>query len=146
LFTDFQYYNIGIPKNQENPYYSVNASFVDKGLGGFLEASGNASWRSAAKNNMGKFKTPTLRNIAKGNNKRFMHNGAFTSLEQVVDFYNTRDDSKSSNRWPKPEYDDNLQKGWMGNQGLSKRQVTAIVAFMKTLNDGWSNNASVPVN
>ncbi len=146
LFTDFEYYNLGISKNPQNPYYAVNASFIDKGLGGFLEASGNAAWRSAAKNNMGKFKTPTLRNIAKGNNKRFMHNGAFTSLEQVVDFYNTRDDSKSSNRWPKPEYDDNLQKGWMGNQGLSKRQVNAIVAFMKTLNDGWSNSVSAPVN
>jgi cytochrome c peroxidase len=95
---------------------------------------------------MGKFKTPTLRNIAKGSNKRFMHNGVFTSLEQVVDFYNTRDDSKSRGRWPKPEYDDNLQKGWMGNQGLSKKQVTAIVAFMKTLNDGWSKSASTPVN
>ena len=146
LFTDFQYYNIGIPKNEQNPYYATNASFVDKGLGEFLQTSTNATWRNAAKNNMGKFKTPTLRNIAKGSNKRFMHNGVFTSLEQVVDFYNTRDDSKSRGRWPKPEYDDNLQKGWMGNQGLSKKQVSAIVAFMKTLNDGWSNNASVPVN
>ena len=146
LFTDFEYYNLGVPKNPQNPYYSVNASFVDKGLGGFLESSGNASWKNAASNNMGKFKTPTLRNIAKGNNKRFMHNGAFTSLEQVVDFYNTRDDSKSKGLWPKPEYGDNLQKGWMGNQGLSKKQVNAIVAFMKTLNDGWSSSSSIPSN
>ena len=146
LFTDFEYYNIGIPKNTQNPYYLTNPAFIDLGLGGFLQKSTNPVWKSAAKNNMGKFKTPTLRNIAKGSNKRFMHNGVFTSLEQVVDFYNTRDDSKSRGRWPKPEYDDNLQKGWLGNQGLSKKQVSAIVAFMKTLNDGWSNNASVPVN
>ena len=146
LFTDFEYYNIGIPKNTQNPYYLTNHTFIDLGLGGFLQKSNNPLWKSAAKNNMGKFKTPTLRNIAKGSNKRFMHNGVFTSLEQVVDFYNTRDDSKSRGRWPKPEYDDNLQKGWMGNQGLSKKQVTAIVAFMKTLNDGWSKSASTPVN
>jgi cytochrome c peroxidase len=146
LFTDFEYYNIGTPKNTQNPYYLTNPTFVDLGLGGFLQKSTNPVWKSAAKNNMGKFKTPTLRNIAKGSNKRFMHNGAFTSLDQVVDFYNTRDDSKSRGRWPKPEYEDNLQKGWMGNQGLSKKQVTAVVAFMKTLNDGWSKSASTPVN
>lgn len=146
LFTDFQYYNLGIPKNTQNPYYAVNASFIDKGLGGFLESSTNATWRNAANNNMGKFKTPTLRNIAKGTNKRFMHNGAFTSLEQVVDFYNTRDDANAKGRWPNPEYNGNLQKGWMGNQGLSKNQVLAVVAFLKTLTDGWSNNASAPVN
>ena len=147
LFTDFQYYNLGIPKNTQNPYYAVNPSFIDKGLGGFLQTSTNAAWRNAANNNMGKFKTPTLRNIAKGNNKRFMHNGVFTSLEQVVDFYNTRDDSKARGRWPKPEYNDNLQKGWMGNQGLSKKQVLAVVAFMKTLNDGWTKPISkAPVN
>ncbi|MEN9883897.1 MAG: hypothetical protein RLZZ420_1114 [Bacteroidota bacterium] len=146
LFTDFEYYNIGIPKNTQNPYYLTNPTFVDLGLGGFLQKSTNPLWRSAAKNNMGKFKTPTLRNIAKGSNKRFMHNGAFTSLEQVVDFYNTRDDSKSRGRWPKPEYDDNLQKGWLGNLALTKKQQNAIVAFMKTLNDGWSKSAASSVN
>jgi cytochrome c peroxidase len=80
LFTDFQYHNLEIPKNPQNPYYAVNAAFVDLGLGGFLQTSSNSAWKNAAKNNMGKFKTPTLRNIAKGSNKRFMHNGAFTSL------------------------------------------------------------------
>jgi cytochrome c peroxidase len=147
LFTDFEYYNIGIPKNTQNPYYNTNPSFIDLGLGGFLQGSTNPTWKSAARNNMGKFKTPTLRNIAKGSNKRFMHNGAFTSLEQVVDFYNTRDDSKSRGRWPKPEYADNLQKGWLGNLGLTKKEQAALVAFMKTLSDGYtSSSPSSPVN
>jgi cytochrome c peroxidase len=116
-------------------------------LGGFLQGSSNPAWKSAAVENMGKFKTPTLRNIAKGSNKRFMHNGAFTTLEQVVDFYNTRDDSKSRGKWARPEYDDNLQKGWLGNLGLTQKEQAALVAFMKTLSDGYtSSSPSSPVN
>ncbi|MEY2835426.1 MAG: hypothetical protein RLZZ557_1088, partial [Bacteroidota bacterium] len=139
LFTDFQYYNIGIPKNPQNPYYKTNPSFIDLGLGGFLQNNTKPAWKSAARNNMGKFKTPTLRNIAIGTNKRFMHNGSFTSLEQVVDFYNSRDDSKSRGKWARPEYDDNLQKGWLGNLGLTKKEQAALVAFMKTLSDGYTS-------
>ncbi|MEO0002127.1 MAG: hypothetical protein RL766_2173, partial [Bacteroidota bacterium] len=60
LFTDFEYYNIGIPKNTQNPYYLTNPTFIDLGLGDFLQKSTNPVWMSAAKNNMGKFKTPTL--------------------------------------------------------------------------------------
>jgi cytochrome c peroxidase len=37
----------------------------------------------------GSFKTPTLRNSATRN--VFFHNGVFTTLAQVIDFYNTRD-------------------------------------------------------
>jgi cytochrome c peroxidase len=40
------------------------------------------------------FKVPTLRNVA--TRQVFMHNGQFTSLSQVIDFYNTRDTNPSA--------------------------------------------------
>ena len=43
LFTDFTYDNLGIPKNLENPVYlwiPTAFAWVDPGLGGFLQASG----------------------------------------------------------------------------------------------------------
>lgn len=41
---------------------------------------------SGKKEDIGKFKTPTLRNIAV--TAPYMHNGMFTTLEEVIEFYN----------------------------------------------------------
>lgn len=139
LFTDFSYANIGVPRNPLNPVYATNPGFIDNGLGGFLNNHANRTWRARAKENMGKFKSPTLRNVGKA--KRFMHNGVFTSLEQVVHFYNTRDVKGAGWNgipWGAPEVAVNMaghQK--MGNLGLTAREEAAIVAFLRTLDDGW---------
>ena len=80
--------------------------------------------------------------------KPFMHNGAFTSLKEVVRYYNTRDVlgtcSASAPRtswgvicWPLPTVRDNLNTADMGNLQLSSFQEDAIVAFLKTLSDGY---------
>ena len=50
----------------------------------------NDEGRSAISKNekdKGKFKTPSLRNVAVTG--PYMHNGMFTSLSQVIDYYNT---------------------------------------------------------
>ena len=91
LFTDFGYDNLGIPKNPDNPFYSmpaaynpVGADWVDYGLGAFLnDPSQN-----------GKFKVPTLRNVDQRPSEDFVkaygHNGYFKSLEDIVLFYHWR--------------------------------------------------------
>lgn len=139
LFTDFSYENIGVPKNPLNPVYWTNPSFIDEGLGAFLRTSTNADWKSKANVNRGKFKTPTLRNVAKM--KRFMHNGVFTSLEEVVHFYNTRDvpgAGWNNKPWARPEYPFNLANhSKVGNLKLTAQDEADIVAFMHTLSDGW---------
>ena len=107
----------------------------DYGLGAELINSPNPQWRNLATINMGKFRTPTLRNVAKGEeNKRFMHNGVLQSLEEVVHFYNTRDVDPM---WRSPEVIINMETGDVGNLGLSKKEELAIVAFLRTLSDGW---------
>jgi cytochrome c peroxidase len=135
-FTTFNYMNDGIPANPNNP--GGNAA-PDPGLGAFLETSTNPTWKAMASQQYGKFKTPTLRNVAKG--QRFMHNGVFSSLEQVVHFYNTRDvfgEGWNGVPWAAPEYPFNMDFHGVGGLNLSAAQEASLVAFMKTLSDGYT--------
>lgn len=140
LFTDFGYENIGLPSNTDFLGALNRPVVADMGLGGFLLSSTNPLWRSKAAENMGKFRTPTLRNVAKGeSNKRYMHNGVLKSLEEVVHFYNTRD---TDSRWGNPEVPMNMETGDVGDLKLSLKEELAIVAFLRTLSDGWSATSS----
>ena len=135
LFTDFSFDNLGVPKNLDNPVYVEDPSFIDEGLGGFLTT--RSEWADKADANMGKHKVPTLRNVdkrpGKGFKKAYMHNGVFKTLKEVVHFYNTRDIEV----WPAPEVLENVNTAELGNLGLTDTEEDAIVAFMKTLSDGY---------
>jgi len=142
LFTDFTYDNLGIPKNPDNPFYTMDKKWnpdgkkwVDKGLGGYLE--GTEKYAKYAKENYGKHKVPTLRNVdlrpKQGFKKAFMHNGYFKTLKEVVRFYNTRD--RAEENWPPPEISENVNKDEMGDLDLTDEEEDAIVLFMKTLSD-----------
>src|ERR1035437_3274773 len=141
LFTDFTFDNLGVPINPENPVYDYNPAFIDYGLGGFLLT--RPDYISMAPVNMGKQKVPTLRNVDKrpgiGFTKAYMHNGVFKSLKEVVHFYNTRDvrGANSGANWPAPEVSANVNTVDLGNLGLTDGEENAIVAFMKTLSDGY---------
>ncbi|MBL7807900.1 MAG: c-type cytochrome [Saprospiraceae bacterium] len=74
-----------------------------------------------------KFKTPSLRNIAR--TAPYMHDGRFTTLEQVVEFYNA-DVKNSATVEFLMQY--NLQPGGLG---LSAQDKADLVAFLKTLTD-----------
>lgn len=148
LFTDFTYDNLGIPRNPDNPFYE-NSEFnpdgydwVDEGLGGFLAT--RADYNSYADANRGKHKVPTLRNVDKrpysGFVKAYGHNGYFKSLEEIVHFYNTRDvpgAGWNGQPWPPPEVPENVNTAELGNLGLTPAEEAAIVAFLKTLSDGY---------
>jgi cytochrome c peroxidase len=90
-----------------------------------------------AAENYGKHKVPTLRNVDKRPGKQFpkafAHNGVFKSLEEITHFYNTRDVED----WPPPEVPENVNEDELGNLGLTAEEEAAIVAFMKTLSDGY---------
>lgn len=127
LFTDFTYDNLGVPSNQKILEIK-GANFVDIGLGKTVKDNTNAE--PGADN--GKFKVSSLRNIAR--TAPYMHNGVFTSLKEVVDFYNTRD---TDVKWAKPEIATTMNTEELGNLGLSDQEVDDIVAFMRTLSDGY---------
>jgi cytochrome c peroxidase len=150
LFTDFTYDNLGAPKNPENPFYQMDrvyvdgkpinpqgAGWVDLGLGGFLATT---PWWSLAEDNWGKHKVPTLRNVDQRPGvkfpKAYLHNGVFKSLEEVVHFYNTRDDPEEG--WPDFEVPWNVNTTELGDLGLTAEEEAAIVAFLGTLSDGYT--------
>ena len=99
LFTDFSYHNLGIPKNPDNPFYTMpkkwnpdGKNWIDYGLGGFLKSAGFAEEVYGPE--LGKFKTPTLRNVDLRPYPDFVkaygHNGFFKSLdgmEGIIHFY-----------------------------------------------------------
>jgi cytochrome c peroxidase len=151
LFTDFTFDNLGIPQNPENPA-GVAPGFIDPGLGGFLMHSGYdadiymAEW--------GKQKVPTLRNVGlkpdESGVKAYGHNGYFKSLEGIVHFYNTRDvkavcpgpyteeEALAADCWPAPEVPETVNMNELGDLGLTAEEEDAIVAYLKTLSDGYT--------
>jgi cytochrome c peroxidase len=152
LFTDYTFDNLGVPKNPENPVYDDFPDFVDLGLGGFLAT--RPDYDEFADENIGKQKVPTVRNVdlrpGNGFTKAYMHNGYFKTLEGVVNFYNTRDvkpacpdpltteaDALTQGCWPAPEVAENVNTTELGNLGLTPIEEAALVAFMKTLSDGY---------
>lgn len=154
LFTDFTYDNLGVPKNPENPVYAYDPDFIDEGLGGFLAT--RSDYAGLASENMGKQKVPTLRNVDLRPNgsdvKAFAHNGYFKSLKGIVHFYNTRDvkpacdgdlteaQALAQGCWPEPEVAENVNVDELGNLGLTEAEEDAIVAYMKSLSDGFAGN------
>jgi cytochrome c peroxidase len=155
LFTDYTFDNLGIPKNPENPANINNPDFVDLGLGGFLLT--RDEYADLAAENMGKHKVPTLRNVDLRPDgsavKAYGHNGYFKTLEGIVHFYNTRDVKVSceslgildateavaldNNCWAAPEVAENVNIDELGDLGLTLDEEAAIVAFLKTLSDGF---------
>jgi cytochrome c peroxidase len=76
----------------------------------------------------GAFKAPSLRNAAVRH--RFMHDGRFATLEQVVEFYD-------SGVQPNPDLDPRLRNpdGSPRRLNLTAAQREALVAFLHTLTD-----------
>jgi len=159
LFTDYSYDNVGLPKNPENPFYSMTdfnpdgAAWIDDGLGGFL--SSRPDYAAMARENYGKHKVPTLRNVDKwallpGEKvKAYGHNGYFKTLTGIVHYYNTRDvltvcpgdyteaEALAASCWPLPENALNMETSLLGNLGLTDKEEAALVAFLATLSDGY---------
>lgn len=112
LFTNYQYYNIGVPANPlvplDNPDFGLGITVDD-----------------AAQD--GKFKVPTLRNIALS--PPYSHNGNFPTLDAMVRFLNDNSDVT-------PEVGRNIDPT-VGNMGLLDSEIEDIIAFLLTLTDGY---------
>ncbi len=100
-FTDNQFHNLGVP--QVGP--------MKEDLGRY--------YVTRRPEDTGAFKTPTLRSIDE--TAPYMHDGAFKTLEEVVDFLDTGG-GKNPNLSP-----------LMKPLGLSKEEKTHLIAFLKAL-------------
>jgi cytochrome c peroxidase len=167
LFTDFTASNLGVPANPAMPFYKENTpdllgytanpaglKYIDPGVGGFLlgPLNPNREWVAMGKSFLGKYKTPTLRNVDLRPRpdfvKAYMHNGYFKSLKEVVHFYNTRDSlprckpgdpGEKVTCWPTPENSETMNRKQLGDLKLSGDEEDQLVAFLKTLTDGYQS-------
>ena len=103
LFTDNGWHNLGVPQ--------AGTKAVDDGRAGF---TGNPA-------DQGAFKTLMLRNVELSG--PYMHDGVFTTLEQVVAFY-VAGGGRAANKSP-----------LMKPLALSAAEQKALVAFMRSLTD-----------
>src|SRR5262249_12583104 len=101
----------------------------------------------------GRFRTPTLRNSAR--RAVYFHNGRFTRIEDVVRFYAQRD-TQPAKWYPRAhggvhEVDDlpaalrdNVNReppfgqARGGKPALDEAEIRDVVAFLRTLNDGYT--------
>ncbi|MCO6186742.1 cytochrome-c peroxidase [Rhizobium sp. L1K21] len=130
VFSNHRYFNIGVPANPD-----LAATEADPGLGGVLQGADAAAER-------GKFRVPTLRNVAVTG--PYMHNGVFKDLRTVILFYNKYNSIRKSRQidpetgkpWAAPEVADNIaMKELQDGPALGDQRIDALVAFLKTLTD-----------
>ena len=132
-FTNYRYYNIGVPSNQELiKHNKLAADFVDNGLLDNPMVKGDEKQK-------GKFKVPTLRNI--GVTAPYMHNGVFRDLKTVLLFKdsfnnpNRKVNPETGKAWDKAEYAQTINPDVLKAKPLTDEEINALEAFLKTLTD-----------
>lgn len=149
-FADFSFAALGVPRNAEIPA-NRDPNHYDLGLCGRSELAKETSF-------CGMFKSPTLRNAA--SRSVFFHNGRYHTLEDVMRFYVQRDTNPE--KWyPRKangkvdKYDDlpvryrenadvadaPFDRKLGGKPALSEAEIRDVIAFLKTLDDGYSEKA-----
>ncbi len=148
LFTDAQYEALGVPRN---PAIAADRdpAFHDLGLCGPVRQDLRTQQRYC-----GMFLTPTLRNVAR--RPVFFHNGVYHDLRQVLAFYDFRDtepqriyprdaqgrvlrfnDLPAADRANVDSADAPFDRQRGQPSAMSARDRRDIIAFLRTLNDGW---------
>lgn len=131
-FTNYEFHNIGTPVNHlVRLKNGVPADTIDHGLLNNSQVTDTQ--------HDGKFKVPTLRNIAV--TAPYMHNGAFNDLKTVIKFYDKYNNPKSNinpetnKPWAKAEVETTINKKDLKMKKLTDAKIDALLAFMKTLTD-----------
>ena len=122
-FTNHRYHNIGTPANPliDGP--------PDQGLGERLASAAEA----------GRFRVPTLRNVAV--TAPYMHNGVFADLETAVAFYakymlRNQRNPETGKTWREPAVAETVDLQILSDgQPIDPARVHHLTAFLKTLTD-----------
>jgi cytochrome c peroxidase len=155
LFTDHQFEALGVPRNPDLAA-NQNPAYFDLGLCGPYRND-----IAAQRQFCGMFLTPTLRDAA--TRQVFFHNGVYHNLRQVLDFYNFRDTRPDKiyprdaagqvemfNDLPVPDWpnidtaDPPFDRHLGDPPPLSAGEEEDIIAFLKTLTDGYAPASATP--
>ena len=112
--------NANNPTWRDNLFHNngLNSSHSEQDMGRY-HVTGNPA-------DIGKFKTPTLRNIELTG--PYMHDGRFATLEEVVEFYSTGLQNS-------PTIDPLMKNVDNGGAMMTPEDKAALVAFLKSLTD-----------
>lgn len=108
----------------ENRLFTDDA-FRNNGLDSTFEADRGRAEVTGSQFDEGKFKVPSLRNIAL--TAPYMHDGRFETLEEVIEHY-------ESGGHPSPTLDPQMMHSGVGI-GLSQEEKEALVDFLEALTD-----------
>jgi len=103
MFSDFELHVLTVPDNDK-------LNILDDGDGSFA------------------FRTPTLRNL--DITSPYMHNGVFSTLEEVLEFYDEAADASQNPNVSSAQRDKKLRQ-----LQLNDDEVSSIIAFLRSLND-----------
>jgi len=134
LVSNMEFYNIGVPPSkrweedglaQITFRFELYAKGSNEELYRTAKADPGAYFRGKNKWDLGKFRTPSLRYTMY--TAPYMHNGAFYTLDEVVDFYNAGgfDEEGRTTGWPK------TKSGLIKPLGLSDDEKADLVAFLE---------------
>jgi len=152
VFTDYQFEALAVPRNMEIPA-NRDSHYYDMGLCGPLRTD-----KTTITSYCGLFKTPTLRNVA--TRRVFFHNGRFHTLRDALRFYVQRDTDPQKwypvTRGGTVEKYDDLPERFRFNVDVidpplkskrgerpvwSERDISDVIAFLKTLTDGYTKRS-----
>lgn len=136
FITDEKYYNLGVPENsefEEDPLRQITFRFeqyakgVPEDIYRTTKTDLGLYYRMKRKEDMGKFRTPTLRYLVY--TPPYMHNGVFFTLEEVMDFYN-----KGGGEDPiKKQYGFSTKTKRLKPLNLTEGEKEALIAFLESL-------------
>jgi cytochrome c peroxidase len=144
-FTDYDYVNVGVPRNPRLPA-NADPKYFDLGLCGPLRRDLTATAEVC-----GFFRSPTVRNTAIRD--AFFHNGVFHTLREVIEFYNERDlhpekfysrnpdgtvhvfDDMPAGYTETIDHDPPLDRKPGQPPALTDADIEDLIAFLKTLTD-----------
>jgi len=133
LFSNQKYINIGVPVNDVVRNKNGDSA-PDIGL--------LANPRVNDPSQAGKFKVPSLRNVAVTG--PYMHNGVFQDLETAILFYDkyllstagSQTNPETGSEWGEPEVAENIDLPLLRvGQPITAERAVAIAAFLRTLTD-----------
>lgn len=131
-FSTYAYYNLGVPANPELIRLAKRApDYVDHGLMDNPRTDHDPSLD-------GKFKTPSLRNVAV--TAPYMHNGVFRRLSTAIAFHTRFNSAETINPetgrpWRMPEVPATVEVDKLVAPSLSAAEIEDLEAFLRTLTD-----------
>ena len=131
-FSGYEYHNIGVPVNE-----AVRAQ--NGVVGPDLGLASNPEFDDPAER--GKFKTPTLRNVAV--TEPYMHNGVFRDLKTTILFYQQfiapdrfPTNPETDEPWREAEIPETVATDLLEvGDRLSELEIDSLVCFLRTLTD-----------